>query len=349
MRVVVTGATGNVGSRLVEILAADSSVETVVGVSRREPPAMPRGVDWRRVDVADDVPSDLLRGADALVHLAWLFQPTHRPATTWAANVEGSARLFAAAEEARVRTIVHASSVGAYSPRLDDRLVDESWPTHGVATAAYSREKAYVERVLDTFEARNPSTRVVRLRPAFIFRKEASVEQRRLFLGPLAPTRMLTRFGVPLLPDPGGITFQAVHTDDAAEAYRLAVTGSASGAFNLAAEPVVDLPLIASLLGAKVVKVPVGLTRGLVAAAWGAHLVPASPGLVDLVLQLPLMSSRRARDELGWEPAHDSRAALIALVEGFRVPLGGPTPPLDPASSGPARLHEFTTGVGSRP
>jgi UDP-glucose 4-epimerase len=258
-------------------------------------------------------------------------------------------RLFAAAEHAGVRAIVHASSVGAYSPRVDDRLVDESWPTHGVATAAYSREKAYVERVLDALEARNPSIRVVRLRPGFIFRKEASVEQRRLFLGPFAPTRTLTRAGVPVLPDPGGITFQALHTDDAVEAYRLALTGRASGAFNVAAEPVVDMALIASLLGARVIKVSPRMARAVVAGAWGAHLVPASPGLLDLVSQLPLMSSRRAREELGWQPVHDSAEALEALLDGFRTATGGPTPPLDPASSGPARLHEIATGVGSRP
>lgn len=346
---VVTGATGNVGSRLVEVLSSDADVESIVGVSRREPAVMPPGVDWRPVDLAAGVPEDLLRGVDALVHLAWLFQPTHRPETTWAANVEGSARLFDAAARAGVRTIVHASSVGAYSPRVDERLVDESWPTHGVATAAYSREKAYVERLLDALEVRHPGMRVVRLRPAFIFRKEASVEQRRLFLGPFAPTRTLTRVGVPVLPDPGGITFQALHTDDVASAYRLALGTDLAGAFNLAVEPVVDLPMIASLLGARVVNVSAGVTRGLIAGAWGAHLLPASPGLFDLVRRLPLMSSRRAREELGWQPVHGSQAALIALIDGFREPTGGPTPPLDPASSGRARIRELTTGVGSRP
>ena len=353
MRVVVTGATGNVGSRVVEALIDDATVESVVAVSRREPSAPPPGVDWRGVDLADGVPDDLLRGADAVVHLAWLFQPTHRPATTWAANVEGSARLFDAVERAGVHTLVHASSVGAYSPRVDHRLIDESWPTNGVATAAYSREKAYVERLLDALESRRPGTRVVRLRPAFTFREEASVQQRRLFLGPLAPTRTMSRTlgrtGVPILPDPGGLTFQAVHTDDVAEAYRLAVTGIASGAFNIAAEPVVDMAFLGSLLGARVVPVSPRAVRRAVAGAWHAHLVPASPGLFDLVSRLPLMSTARARDELGWTPARTSEEALAALTAGFRSARGAPSPPLDPRESGVLRSHEFTTGVGTRP
>ena len=33
-----------------------------------------------------------------------------------------------------------------------DRAVDESWPTDGVASGYYGRQKAAVERILDTFE-----------------------------------------------------------------------------------------------------------------------------------------------------------------------------------------------------
>ena len=117
-------------------------------------------------------------------------------------NVAGTARLLTAASEAGVPRLVVASSVGAYSPGLG-AAVDETWPTHGIPTAAYSREKAYVERMLDEFEARHPSTRVVRLRPGFILRREASVQQRRLFGGPFAPARTLARLGPPALPDHG--------------------------------------------------------------------------------------------------------------------------------------------------
>jgi hypothetical protein len=69
--------------------------------------------------------------------------------------------------------------------------VDETWPTHSLPSAGYGREKAYVERVLDAFEARHPDTRVVRLRPAFIFQRSAATEQRRIFAGPFLPNPLL--------------------------------------------------------------------------------------------------------------------------------------------------------------
>lgn len=347
MHVVVTGATGNVGSRLVERLAADPEVEHVVGVSRRAPMTLPHDVEWRSADLADGVPRDLLAGADAVVHLAWLFQPTRDPMTTWRANVEGTARLLDAVAGARVRTFVQASSVGAYSPG-PDHPVDESWPTHGVPTAAYSREKAYVERMLDAFEARHPATRVVRLRPGFIFRRESAVQQRRLFGGPLAPTKLLATIGPPVLPDPG-VTLQVVHTDDVAEAYRLALIRDVTGAFNIATEPTLNVGSIGHFLNRPVLRVPSGLARRAVAAAWAARLLPAAPGLFDLLAQIPVMRTDRARDELGWQPALDAYATFEALWEGFRTAEGGANPPLAPSTSGRFRSHEFRTGIGARP
>ena len=77
--------------------------------------------------------------------------------------------------------LVYASSVGAYSPGPKDRRVDESWPTAGIESSFYSRHKAEVERLLDRFERETPSVRVVRLRPALIFKREAASGIRRLF------------------------------------------------------------------------------------------------------------------------------------------------------------------------
>lgn len=346
MRVMVVGSTGNVGSALVQRLHRAPGFEDVVGASRRDPGSGAR--DWRQLDLSVGVPDGFFTGLDAVVHLAWLFQPTRSPATTWSANVEGTARLFEAVARSDVGVLVHASSVGAYSPRRSDDLVDESWPTHGIPTAAYSREKAYVERLLDRFEAEHPRVRVVRLRPAFTFREEASVQQRRLFLGPFVPMRPIGRALIPALPDPG-LTLQAVHTDDVVRAYELALTRDVTGAFNIASEPVLDMPAIGRLLDARVGRIPRGLTRKAVAAAWAAHLIPASPGLFDLMMQVPLMDTSRARSLLGWQPEHSAQDALESLLAGFRSGAGAPTPPLDPATSGRWRSHEIATGVGRRP
>jgi UDP-glucose 4-epimerase len=347
VKVVVVGATGNVGTAVVRALAADDGVSEVLGIARRRPEWEQPKTTFVAADVASDDLVSHLRGADAVVHLAWLFQPTHQPTVTWQANAVGSARIFDAVSAAGVGVLVYASSVGAYSP-APGRRVDESWPTHSVPTAAYGREKAYVERLLDAFEARHPDTRVVRLRPAFIFQRQAASEQRRIFAGPLLPGALVRPGRLPVVPWPAGLQFQALHADDVAQAYRLAVVGEARGAYNVAAEPVVDAASIGDVLGARVVPVPGSLARLGLAAAWQLHLVPAEPALLDLALQLPLLDTTRIRDELGWSPTVSSLDALREVLEGMAEGAGGQTPPLAPDSL-QGRLHEGATGVGERP
>ncbi|MEU7003268.1 NAD-dependent epimerase/dehydratase family protein [Nonomuraea sp. NPDC046570] len=349
MRVVVIGATGNVGTRVVSALAADPKVTSILGLARRLPDWRPDKTTWHTVDVATGDLSPHLSGADVVVHLAWAFQPTHDPVTTWRINALGSMRVFRAVAQARVPALVYASSVGAYSPGPKDRPVTEDWPTHSWPETAYGREKAYVERALDVFERDYPDIRVVRLRPGFIFHRQASTEQRRLFAGPLLPHRLVRPGLIPFVPDTPGLSFQAVHGEDVGEAYRLAITKAVSGAFNIAADPVIEPRVLADLLGARLVPVSGWVLRSVVAAAWRLRLVPASPYLVDLVLRLPVMDTTRARAELGWTPRRTAVDALIDFMEGVRTSAGMDTPPLAAHAGGPARVREFLTGTGQWP
>ncbi|MFT2020221.1 NAD-dependent epimerase/dehydratase family protein [Streptomyces sp. 796.1] len=350
LTVVVVGATGNIGTGVVRALAADPRVGSIRGLARRRPDWAPPKTQWRQVDVGDAA-TDLAEhfaGADAVIHLAWLFQPTHDPLTTWRTNVAGSERVFRAAAAARVPTLVYSSSVGAYSPGPKDRPVDEAWPTHGWPEAAYPREKAYVERVLDTVEHAHPQMRVVRMRPGFVFQRSASPEQRRLFAGPFVPGTLLRPGLVPVVPDLPGLRFQVVHTDDAAAAFVQAVLRPVRGAFNLATAPVVDAALLGRLLRARVVRVPATAATAAVSALWRLHLVPATPGLLRTVLRLPVMDTARAAAELDWVPRYGSAQTLAEFLRGLREPLGAPTPPLAGSLPG-GRLREVATGVGSRP
>ncbi|HEX5595725.1 MAG TPA: NAD-dependent epimerase/dehydratase family protein [Micromonosporaceae bacterium] len=347
LRVVVVGATGNVGTGVVTALSRDPSVRSIVGAARRIPQWTVPKTEWVSADVVSADMVELFRGADVVIHLAWLFQPSHRPLITWRTNVAGSIRVFNAVAKAGVPALVYASSVGAYSPGPKDRAVDESWPTDGWPTAAYTREKAYLERVLDTFEHANPEIRVVRLRPGFIFKRESASEQRRLFAGPLLPGQLIRPGGIPVIPDLPGLRFQVVHNADVADAYRLAALREVHGPFNIAAGPVVDARMLAEIFKTRPVRLPAAPLRMALAAAWRLHLVPAPPALFDALLQLPIMDITRARTELGWSPRYTARDAIEEVLAGLRESAGMATPPLSPQLPG-GRAQEIMTGVGQR-
>jgi nucleoside-diphosphate-sugar epimerase len=221
MRIVIIGASGNVGTALLRRLQQERLLRAepleLVGVSRRVPDSSKRpfgNVLWHSLDVGAEEDKALLRaaleGADAVVHLAWVLQPNHDLEQLYRTNVTGTANMLEAARDAGVGHIVCASSVGAYSSAGKETRIDESWPATGIPGSHYSRHKAEQEGLLDRFAAENPGTVVARLRPALTFQRDAGSEIGRYFLGPLIPKILLTSPRTPILPVPEQFVFRRV-------------------------------------------------------------------------------------------------------------------------------------------
>jgi nucleoside-diphosphate-sugar epimerase len=350
MRIVVTGASGNVGTSLLRTLALHGKVAEIVGIARRLPALQVPKTEWVAADIVASDLVPIFTGADAVVHLAWAIQPSRDAAKLHAVNVDGSARVFDAVARAGVPALVHASSVGAYSPGpKEEPGVDETWPTDGIPSSFYSRHKAEVERLLDRFEQDNPQVRCARLRPGLIFKSQSASEQRRYFAGPLLPTFLMHPRWIPVVPDTRRLRFQAVHADDVAQAYCLALMNDdARGAYNVAAEPVLDPDRLAQLLHARKVPVPGQVLRTAAAATWRLRLQPSPEGWVDMALGGPVLNTSRIRGELGWNPRKTAADALLELLRGTRRQDGVATPPLQSDGSGPLRIREFLTGIGGR-
>jgi ferritin-like metal-binding protein YciE/nucleoside-diphosphate-sugar epimerase len=347
MKVVVTGATGNVGTSTVTALSESQEIDEIVGLARRQPTWSPPKTSWVEANVLNADLAAIFEGADAVIHLAWAIQPSRDDVTLERINVEGSRRVFEAVAAAGVPKLVHASSVGAYSRGPKDREVDESWPTEGTPTSFYSRHKVAVERELDRFEADNPETRVVRMRPALIFKDEAATEIRRLFIGPFLPNFLLRRRLLVALPRIERLRFQAVHSEDVGRAYLQAVLADVDGAFNLAAEPPLSTGELAERIGVRSFPVSPRVVRRFADLSWRLRLQPTPPGWLDMALNVPMMSSERARAELGWKPSRSGVEALEELLEGLREGHGDGTPPLAADGIG-ARVEDLKTGVGAR-
>lgn len=339
MRIVIIGASGNAGTALLRNLQGQlhkhpGSLQ-LVGVSRRLPDTtLPpyQGVEWHTMDVGRDADFPLLRsalaGADAVVHLAWLLQPNRDLAILRRTNVTGTANVLEAARQAGVGHIVCASSVGAYSKAPKNQRTDESWPATGIPSSHYSRHKAEQEALLDRFQAEQPGVKVARLRPGLIFQADAGSEVGQFFLGPILSRLVPRRPWLPLLPAPDDLIFQAVHADDVAEAYWRVLDRGESGAFNVAAEPVITPQELARLLHAKrILPIPMSLLRALVDVTWKLRLQPTDAGWIDMAAGAPIMDTSRARSVLGWEPRRSSMDALAQILQGMGAGEGVPPSP----------------------
>jgi len=331
MRIAITGASGNVGSALLRRLGA-SGQHQLVGVSRRPPDRTPPfdAATWHALDLTSEECvgplTEVVDGADAVVHLAWGFQPTHDEAHLRELGVGGTRRVLGAVAAARVPHLVHMSSIGAYSPRRDDHPVAEDWPTGGVPTSVYSRHKSAAERLLDDFELAQPEVTVSRLRPGIIGQRDAGSSLLRYGLPGLVPAGVLRH--VPVLPLDRRLRLPMVHADDVAEASARVVEQRAGGAFNLAAPPLITVADLGSALDSRPVHVPSGLLRALVLASWRARLQPVDPGWLDMAYSVPALDTGRAARVLGWEPRTDALTVLRETLAGMSTAQAGPSPVL---------------------
>jgi nucleoside-diphosphate-sugar epimerase len=332
VRIVVTGASGNIGSALLRRLSRVGS-HHVVGIARRPPGGgVADGATWVALDLSDEACEGPLRqamaGADAVVHLAWGFQPSHDTHYLERLEVGGTQRVLDAADTTGVRHLVHMSSIGAYAKRTSMRPVDESWPTTGIPSLAYSRHKAAAERMLDEYEQSGGGLTVTRVRPGIVGQRSAGSALLRFAVPAFVPAVALRH--LPVLPLDHRISIPLVHSDDVADAVVRALDRRAGGAFHLAADPPAWPSHIGDAFGAPVVPFPATVLRGLAWAAWQTRLQPVDPGWLDLALSVPMLDTSRARQELGWEPTRSGPEVLQELVDGIVHACSGSTPALRP-------------------
>lgn len=319
MRTVITGASGNVGTALLRVLGSEHEI---VGVVRRPPEK--QGVyaraDWCSLDLTEPDAIAALRevfeGADAVVHLAWGFQPTRDTRYLTRLGVGGTSAVLQAAHAANVGQLVHMSSVGTYAAGSYGRRVDESWATTGIESSPYSRDKSTAETMLDDYERRLGSSAIpiARMRPGFILQRAAASGLMRYGLPGYLPMQLVP--WLPLLPLDRRLCIPLIHADDVADAISRAIDQRATGAFNLASEPPVGRADVAAALGARAIHIPSGVLGALVDLTWRARLQHIDRGWLDLAFSVPLLDCSRARSELGWAPKWSAPDALANFLDG---------------------------------
>ena len=298
MRVVVTGATGNVGTAVLRALRDEAAVDEIVGVARgacRRPAAEDA---WARADVARDDLEPLLRGADASCTSRGSSSPrATRPSPTRRTSraARGCSRRPAAPAWGR-------SSTPRRSGRTRPARRTAPSTSRGrrpaiadlVLLAPQGRGRARARR----FEAAHPEMRVVRLRPGLIFQRAAATGIRRLFAGPFLPSPLVRRGLVPSSRATRGCAPRpCTPTTSPTPTGARSSTPDARGAFNIAAEPPLDGDVRREAARRQRGRRPGAACCAAAAAlSWRARLQPTEPGWVDMGLGVPVMDTTRARE-----------------------------------------------------
>jgi nucleoside-diphosphate-sugar epimerase len=305
--VVVTGASGFVGQRVVACLAGRADVERVVGVDVVPSPSADAAVEHLVADLARDSADRLgaaLAGADSLIHLAWSHSAAGRPERSAAqatANLTALRRVLDVAARLGVSSLVHTSSATVYGawpdnpvPLAEDATIR---PNPGFAFAA---EKAEAERLVGDWSAWHPSSRVAVLRPTVTLGSSGPALYRAL-----AGTR---------IPRPGDVArpAQFLHVDDLAGAIVFAWEHELSGVYNVAPDGWLGDDAARDLAGGlALVTLPGVVVRTV--SGWGWRILRA--GVPKEALPYSVHPWVVANDRLrsaGWVPEHTNEEALVA-------------------------------------
>lgn len=320
----VTGATGLVGSHIVERLLADGwSVRALTRNPDAARRTLPAGVEPTQGDVLDE--ASFIRaasGVDTIFHSAATIISGGGWDAYRATNLGGTANAIAAAERAKAR-LLHVSSVAVYgsAARYDaakrGMKTDEDTPLPPLSERGlYARSKRESEQMV--FEAhRQGRVWATAVRPCVVYGTRD-----RQFVPRMA--RLIVRFPAPLLAG-GKSVMSVVCAENVALGAVLAATSDVAGgrAYNLANDFDVTarrfFELGAEGLGVKArfIPVPLGAARGAMKGFtamsrifFGGRFNLLSGSSIDFLSQDNPFSSERARRELGWKPTARPETAI---------------------------------------
>jgi nucleoside-diphosphate-sugar epimerase len=329
LTVAVTGPTGEIGQAVVEALDRAPEVRRVVGMARRPFDVEATGLkklEYRRGDVLEpEAVAGLVEGADVVIHLAFIIMGSAEESRL--VNLDGSRNVFEAAVKAGVPRLVYTSSVAAYGFHKDNpQPLSEEVPARGSDSHYYSAQKAEVEQMLaETLEG--TSTAAYVFRPCIVAGPSAP-----LLIDSLPYTQLSERMpgavrslldGVPILrpvlPDPG-VPFQLIHHDDVASAVRAAVTGKGPpGPYNLAGSGRLTVRTLAEELGWYSIPMPDLAVDAVAEMVSRLGFLPAQAQWIAAFREPVLMTTAKARSELGWRPRHGALRTLRETITAARM------------------------------
>lgn len=315
--IAVTGAAGSLGEAVLDQLVRRFPQAKIRALDIAKPHRRrdPKQIEFVRCDVRDKNLGEHFKDVDAIIHLAFIVDKVGSLSDSEirAINVGGTQNVFLSGVAAGVKQFVYASSIAAYGMHAENNSVvlTEESPTRGNPDFFYSCHKAEVEAWLNGFEKENKGVRIARLRPS-------------IFLGERSPTRPVRFLAyVPVIPGLGGfdhVRMQLTHEDDIASAFVLALEKRAHGAYNLAAEGTVNTSELGPGMGKLSFTIPKPLVWAGLYAGMAAHKLGWSPWDPDWLIKAGranvIVSARKAREELGWQPRYDTAIDVLRAVVG---------------------------------
>ncbi|MDA8405119.1 MAG: NAD-dependent epimerase/dehydratase family protein [Desulfobacteraceae bacterium] len=311
MNVLVTGAAGYIGGKMVKSLCKKSWVDTVVGTDIREPDFHHPKYKFDIRDIRYSL-DDLFENhaIDTVVHAAYVLPPIHDKGLMEDINKGGTRNILEASAKAGVKQILYTSSTTAYGFYADnDDPLTENSPLRGNDDLTYAKNKREIEAILQEFIAAHPGIAATIVRPCFVVGPG--------FTNPLA--RHLRKKLV-IMPS-GTRPWQFVHEDDLIQVMVLLLEKRIAGAFNVTGEGTITFPEMINMLGNIRIPVPWPVIYPLNNLFWFLRLsfMTAFPSPAMRMMVHPwIASSKKLHKATGYPFKYSSKSAFADFVRSVK-------------------------------
>ncbi|KQS58924.1 NAD-dependent dehydratase [Geodermatophilus sp. Leaf369] len=307
--VLVTGVSRWLGGALAAELAADPSIERVIGVDSVPPgPEALRRLgrtEFVRADIRNPLIGKVIASAsvDTVVHMNISSTPGGSGGRTSMKelNVIGTMQLLAACQRApSVRRLVLKSTSAVYgaSPR-DPAVFTESMQARRVPGGGFAKDSLDIEGYVRSFTRRRPEVDVAVLR----FTN---------FIGPRIDSLLTGFLRMPVVPTALGFDarVQLLHEDDAVAVLVRATTGDFAGTVNVGAPGTVLLSQAIRRLGRVALPLPSAAMGPLGRLTRQAGITDYSPEQMRFLNFGRVVDTRVLREEFGYTPRFTTEQAL---------------------------------------
>jgi UDP-glucose 4-epimerase len=306
-RILITGLSSNWGGRLAQALEREPEVEAIIGVDSTDPRHELDRTEFVRVDTQHGLIRRIVAAAaiDTVVDTRLIVDPLSAPLErAHEVNAIGTANILAACggSESPVRKLVFKSSADYYGCEPGDpAFFTEDMARPHPPRTAIEQDIVSAEELVADFAARNRDARVTVLRVA----NGIGVEER---------TSYLALLGLPIVPTILGFDprCQFIHEDDIVGVLEHAVRYEIPGTFNAAADGVLALSEVVSLLGKPMLPIlpPWGVSFAAAQLRRAGMRIP-----VEMLRQLRFgrgLDNRRLK-AAGYAYRYTTREALVRL------------------------------------
>lgn len=307
MKILITGAAGDIGSRLVDVFQKNRGIDLYT--TALAPLTGEVNSTHKACDIRDAVFLDWVKQIkpDVIIHLASIIQLPENMSREQAHDIDVKAteKLLEVAVDIGVKKFVVTSSGAAYGYWHDNpEWLSEDMPVRGNDDYFYSSHKRQVEEILAEYRERFPKLQQVVLRPGTV-------------LGPNFENPITNIFSKSIITGIAGSQspFVIIWVDDLVAYLIEAATTEVDGVFNVAGDGTLTLKQIAKHLNKPYIGIPSNLLRGVLTILKPLGFSQYGPEQVKFIEFRPVLANQKIKKTFKHQPEKTTEQAFFAFLE----------------------------------